>query len=188
MQKLIALLLMLGVSPMLAAKETQYIIDSRHTFPAFEISHLGFSLQRGRFNKTTGTVAWDKDAGVGKVNIEVEAASISTGLKELEDHLKNEDFFDVARYPKITFSSDKLVFKDKKLQSLTGTLTMHGKSKMINLQATHFHCGIHFKLLKEVCGANLVGTIKRSDFGVDKYAPALANDVKLMIQVEAIKQ
>ncbi len=188
MRKLLAIVLLGCSSYWVQAKETLYAIDSRHTFPSFEISHLGFSLQRGRFNQTSGSVVWDKEAGKGKVDIVVEAASISTGLKELEDHLKNEDFFDVARYPKITFTSDQLVFKDKKLKSLTGTLTMRGKSKQINLQATHFHCGIHFKLLKEVCGANLEGTLKRSDFNVDKYAPALANEIKLMIQVEAIKQ
>lgn len=70
-----------------------YTIDSRHTFPSFEINHLGFSTQRGRFNETSGKVLLDTAAATGSIDISVNTASISTGLAELEQHLRGPDFW-----------------------------------------------------------------------------------------------
>lgn len=189
MRILISSVLLLSVGSILMPVHAaeRFTIDSRHTFPSFEISHLGFSTQRGRFNKTSGTILLDSEAGNGKIDIVVDAASINTGLPELEEHLRGDDFFAVKKYPQIRFSSDQLKFKQGELTQVTGVLTMHGHSKPVTLFVDHFHCGIHFKSLKYVCGANATGTIKRSDFDVDKYAPLLADEVKLMIQVEAIR-
>ncbi len=173
--------------PISAQASDSYTVDPRHTFPGFEISHLGFSVQRGRFNRTSGTIALDPDAGTGSVEIVVDAASIDTGLKDLEEHLKAEDFFDSASFPKLIFKSNRLRFRNRKLVALSGELTMHGVTKPVELKVDHFHCGINPIALKTVCGANAFGTIKRSDFGIDKYVPMLADEVKLAIQVEAIK-
>lgn len=186
--KKVVLTFFIYISCLLDLAAEEFIIDSRHTFPSFEINHLGFSVQRGRFNQTRGAISLDFDKQTGKIDIEVDASSISTGLEELEEHLKSEDFFDVKKYPKIHFSSDQLQFKQGKLSRVTGVLSMHGQSKPITLMVDHFKCGIHFKTLKYTCGANVVGMLKRSHFKVDKYAPVLADDVKLIIQVEAIRQ
>lgn len=164
-----------------------YTVDPRHTFPSFEISHLGFSVQRGRFDETSGKVVLDPKAGSGSISIAINTASINTGLAELEKHLRSEDFLDAARYPQITFTSDKLSFKNEQLVAVDGNLTLHGITKPVHLTVDHFHCGINPIALKNVCGANATGVIKRSDFAVDKYAPALADDVKVLIQIEAIK-
>ncbi len=181
-------LLMIGTFFNAAATAADtYTIDSRHTFPSFEISHLGFSVQRGRFNHTTGKVRLDPETGKGSMRITVDAASISTGLAELEEHLRGEDFFDVAHYPDITFTSDQLQFNNKRLVAVNGNLTIHGITKPVMLRVDHYHCGLNMISMKNVCGANAVASIKRSDFGVDKYAPMLADDVKIIIQVEAIK-
>lgn len=183
-----SLVFLLMASGFNASAADRYVIDSRHTFPGFEISHLGFSVQRGRFDRTSGTLMLNPGAGKGSVDIVVDASSINTGLKDLEDHLRAEDFFDVARYPKLIFKSDQLHFKNNELVALSGNLTMHGVTKPVELKVDHFHCGINPIAMKSVCGANAVGTLKRSDFGIDKYAPVLADEVKLVIQVEAIKQ
>ncbi|MGR9054114.1 MAG: YceI family protein [Gammaproteobacteria bacterium] len=164
-----------------------YTVDPRHTFPSFEINHLGFSLQRGRFDRTTGKITLDPDAGKGSINIVIETASINTGLPELEEHLRGEDFLDAARFTNITFTSDKLYFDEQKLTAVDGRLTLHGVTKPVHLTVDLFHCGLNPIALKYVCGANAVTTIKRSDFGVDKYAPALADNVNIQIQIEAIK-
>jgi polyisoprenoid-binding protein YceI len=164
-----------------------YTVDPRHTFPSFEISHLGFSMQRGRFDETSGKVALDREAGTGSIQIRINTASISTGLPELEKHLRSPDFFDAARFPEITFTSDKLTFDNKVLKAVDGNLTLHGVTRPVHLDVDHFHCGINMISMKYVCGANATATIRRSDFGVDKYAPALADDVKIEIQIEAIK-
>jgi polyisoprenoid-binding protein YceI len=164
-----------------------YTVDSRHTFPSFEINHLGFSTQRGRFNETSGKVMLDISAGKGSIDISVNTASISTGLAELEEHLRGKEFFDSAQYPTMTFKSDKLSFKSDKLVGADGELTLHGMTKPVHLDVDQFYCGMNMIRLKYTCGANAVTTIKRSDFGIDKYVPAIADEVRVLIQVEAIK-
>jgi polyisoprenoid-binding protein YceI len=164
-----------------------YTIDNRHTFPSFEINHLGFSTQRGRFNETSGKVLLDTAAGKGSIDISVKTASISTGLTELEEHLRGKDFFDSFQYPTMTFKADKLRFKGEQLIAADGFLTLHGTTKPVRLNVEHFHCGINAIRLKYTCGADASTTVKRSEFGIDKYVPAISDDVKVLIQVEAVK-
>ncbi len=187
MQRFILMVILVALSDTALSATDTYTIDPRHTFPGFEINHLGFSMQRGRFNQTSGTLVMDPEAGKGSLKIIVEAASINTGLEELENHLRGEDFFDVTRYPKIYYTSDNLNFKNEQLVAVEGRLTLHGITKPVNLTVDHFYCGRNLKTLKTVCGANAFTTLKRSDFGIDKYTPMLADEVKIVIQVEAIK-
>jgi polyisoprenoid-binding protein YceI len=169
------------------AAADSYTIDPRHTFPSFEINHLGFSIQRGRFNRTSGKVMLAPESASGSIQITIDTASISTGLADLEKHLRSEDFLDAERYPLITFTSDKLSFNKDQLVAVDGKLSLHGITKPVHLVVDYFHCGMNMIAMKNVCGANATTTIKRSDFGVDKYAPALADDVKIVLQVEAAK-
>ncbi|MGR8934923.1 MAG: YceI family protein [Gammaproteobacteria bacterium] len=170
-----------------AVAADSYSVDPRHTFPAFEISHLGFSIQRGRFDETAGKVILDPQGASGSIDVAIKTASISTGLAELEKHLRSEDFFDAARYPLITFKSERLSFNKQQLVAADGYLTLHGVTKPVHLNVDHFHCGINPIAMKSVCGANATATIKRSDFGVDKYVPVLADEVNIVIQIEAVK-
>ncbi|HEY8037390.1 MAG TPA: YceI family protein [Methylobacter sp.] len=164
-----------------------YTVDSRHTFPSFEINHLGFSIQRGRFNRTSGKVMLAPESATGNIQIAIDTASISTGLADLEEHLRGKDFLDAERYPQITFSSDKLSFNKDKLVAVDGNLSLHGITKPVHLVVDYFYCGMNMIAMKNVCGANATTTIKRSDFGVDKYAPALADEVNIELQIEATK-
>lgn len=164
-----------------------YTVDSRHTFPSFEINHLGFSLQRGRFNSTTGKITLDNAAKSGSIDVTIDAASISTGLLDLEKHLQGEDFFDVAKYPTITFKSKKLKFEGDKLVSAEGDFTLHGVTRSVTLKIDHYFCGVHPMNKKINCGANATTTIKRTEYGIAKYAPLLGDEVKINIQVEATK-
>jgi polyisoprenoid-binding protein YceI len=170
-----------------ALAANRYTVDPSHTFPSFEISHLGFSTQRGRFDETSGKITLDTKAKTGNINITIKTASISTGLAELEKHLRSEDFLDAERFPEITFASNQLTFNNEKLIGVDGDLTIHGVTKPVHLNLTHFYCGISMITMKSVCGANATTTIKRSDFSVSKYVPAIGNDVNISIQIEAIK-
>lgn len=164
-----------------------YTIDSHHTFPSFEIGHLGFSTQRGRFNETSGKVVLDAAAGKGSIDINVNTASISTGLAELETHLRGKDFFDSAQFPMMNFKANQLAYQGEKLISADGTLTLHGVSKPVRLTVERFNCGMNPIRLKYTCGADASTTIKRSEFGLDKYVPAVSDEVKVLIQVEATR-
>ena len=165
-----------------------YTVDPRHTFPSFEINHLGFSIQRGRFDQTSGNIILDPESATGgSINIAIETASISTGLADLEKHLRGEDFLDAGQFPQMTFVSQKLAFDKDQLVGVDGILTLHGVAKPVHLTVDHYHCGFNLIAMKSTCGANATATIKRSDFGVDKYVPKVGDEVKIAIQIEATK-
>lgn len=181
-------LLLSGLSFSLYAADN-YRIDSRHTFPSFEINHLGFSTQRGRFNQTTGTVVIDtKSKTGGSIEVSIDSASIDTGLAELETHLRGDDFLAAAKFKTIDFKSTQLQFTGEQLIGVEGNLHLHGISKPVHLTIDAFHCGMNLIKLVATCGANATTTIKRSDFGVDKYVPMIGDEVKISIQIEAIKE
>lgn len=170
-----------------AAAPESYTIDSRHTFPSFEVNHLGFSTQRGRFNKTTGRIVLDRAAKKASAEITIDANSVDTGLTELEDHLRKPDFFDTAKHPTITFKSTGAKFDGETLKALEGELTMRGQTKPVTLTVNKLNCGTHPMTKKAVCGADAVATIKRSDFGINYALPVVGDEVKLALQVEATK-
>lgn len=184
-KNLIALALACATIGTPAAAADNYTIDSTHTFPSFEISHLGFSIQRGRFNSSSGKIALDTAAKSGSIDVTIDANSISTGLANLEKHLQGEDFFDTAKYPVITFASKSLKFDGDRLVSADGDFTMHGVTKPVTLMLDHFKCAPHPMTKKPRCGANATTSIKRSEFGIAKYVPSVGDDVKIVIQVEA---
>lgn len=164
-----------------------YTVDPRHTFPTFEVMHLGYSTQRGKFTRTSGKIELDRAAKRGAVDIVIDAASISTGEPKLADHLRSEDFFHVAQHPTISFKSTRLHFDGDQLASVDGNLTLRGITQPVSLTVEHFHCAPHPMLKREVCGADATAVIKRSDFGVKYAIPAVADDVKLVLSIEAIR-
>jgi polyisoprenoid-binding protein YceI len=184
--KLLAAILVALALPAAAEVET-YTIDPNHTFPAFEIGHFGYSIQRGRFNKTAGKATLDPAAHTGSVEIVIDAASVDTGHVKLGEHLRSPDFFNVERFPTLAFKGSQLTFDGDNVKSVTGELTLLGVARPVTLNAVQFRCAPHPVLKRKVCGGDFVATIKRSDFGMTKYLPALADDVTLRINFEAIK-
>lgn len=176
-----------AISGIAVAAPESYTVDSGHTYPSFEISHLGFSTQRGRFDKTTGRLMLDQHAKSASIEIMIDTNSIDTGNPKLEEHLRKPDFFDVTQYPTITFKSTKAHFNGDTLASLDGDLTLHGQTKPVTLTVTRFNCAAHPMTKKPACGADAVATIKRSEFGMKYGIPVIGDDVKLLINVEAMK-
>jgi polyisoprenoid-binding protein YceI len=187
MNKTLIALALTGTLSLSAFAADSYTIDPRHTYPSFEISHLGFSIQRGRFNTSAGKITLDTAAKSGSIDVNIDAASIDTGLEALEKHLQGEDFFDVAKYPAITFVSKNLKFDGDRLIGADGDFTLHGVTKPLILAIDHFRCGLHPMTKKLTCGANATTTIKRSEFGITKYVPAVGDEVKIAIQVETTR-
>ncbi|MBI4745199.1 MAG: polyisoprenoid-binding protein [Deltaproteobacteria bacterium] len=178
------LLAALAAAPALA---DNYTIDPSHSFPSFEINHMGFSTQRGRFNKTEGKATLDPAKQAGTVDITIDASSIDTGLAKLEEHLRAEDFFDVNKYPTLSFKSKMVSFNGEKPASIEVELTLHGVTRPVALKVNSFNCGVHPMTKKNVCGADAETTIKRSEFGMGKYVPAVSDDVRIIIQTEMTK-
>lgn len=171
-----------------AAYADTFSLDERHTFPGFEISHLGYSTQRGRFDKTSGSVTLDAERKTGSVQISIEAASIDTGLGELEDKLRSSDFFNSSQYPTITYQADTVEFLGDKPYRIPGRLTLLGITRPVTLSIDHYQCGFHPLYLKTVCGVDASGSLKRSDFGMKAFLPLVGDEVRLVIQAEGFKQ
>jgi polyisoprenoid-binding protein YceI len=176
----------LAAFPAAGAVES-YTVDPNHTFPSYEIGHFGYSIQRGRFNRTSGKILLDTAARKGSADVTIDTTSIDTGHPKLTEHLKSPDFFDVAKYPQMTLKAGNFTFEGDTLKSAAGDLTIHGVTRPVTFKAEAFRCAPHPMLKKMICGAELTTTIKRSEFGMDKYVPALADDVLLRVNVEAIK-
>jgi len=170
-----------------AATET-YAIDPAHTMPGFEVSHLGISTQRGRFERTAGTIALDREAGTGAVAIEIDAASITTGTAKLDATVRGEDFLDAANHPRITFRAERFRFDKDVPVSAEGELTLLGVAKPVTLAITHFACTRKPFLVRTTCGADASATISRAAFGMSRFASFLGDDVRIVIQVEAVKE
>ena len=173
--------------PLSALAADSYTIDPNHTFPHFSINHLGFSTMQGRFDKTSGNVTLDRAAKNGSVEIAIETASISTGYVKRDEHLKSPDFFNAAEFPNITYKSTSVHFKGDTPSSVDGNLTISGVTKPVTLTIDAFNCGANPMNKKDECGAAASAQIKHSDFGVKYGLPAIGDDVRLVFEIEALK-
>lgn len=182
----LAAALALASAAALAAPEN-FTIDSRHTFPVFEVNHLGFSLQRGRFNQTAGKISIDREARTGSVDIAIQTASIDMGIDKWDEAMRSEDYFNSAKFPTIDFKSTRVLFDGAKVTGAEGDLTMLGVTRPVKVELAGFNCGNHPINKRYLCGGNATLQIKRSEFGLVKGLPGTADDVKIMISVEAFR-
>ena len=168
-------------------KAGTYQIDNTHTFAFFELSHLGLSNFKGRFDDIEGTVDFHPDKGEGRVEVIIDAASVNSGVADLDKHLRNEDFFQVEKYPEIRFVGDAFEISKGKVLAVSGELTLLGVTRPVTLQFSNFNFIEHPMARVPACGGNAHTRIKRSDFGMDAYVPAVGDMVRLSIEVEALQ-
>lgn len=166
-----------------------YTIEPTHTFATFEIGHMGTSTNRGRFDKKEGTVVYDRVAKTGKVDITLDITSVNTGTPTFDKHLQSPDLFNAAQFPTAKFVSTSMVFNGDKVSEVVGNLTLLGKTNPVTLKATNFNCYNHPQLKREVCGGDFEATLDRTAYGMNFGTNfGVPKDVRLTIQVEAIKQ
>ena len=169
------------------AAPVSYNIDPTHTFPSFEADHMGISTWRGKFDRTSGSVAMDREAGTGSVTIVVDMKSGDFGLEALDKEARGKALFEAEKYPKATFKGTLQGFKDGVPTQAVGTLEMHGKTNPVTLDIRKFKCIQHPMFKREDCGADIYATIDREQFGMDAgKAYGFSMAVDLRIQVEAI--
>ena len=180
---------LLSLTGLAHAQSATYAIDPSHTTVIFEAKHFGTSTNRGRFDKKEGSISFDKAAKTGRADITIDTASINTGVAPFDGHLKSKDFFNVAEFPTAKFVGDKFSFDAAgKVSAVAGTLTMLGKTHPVTLTASNFNCYDNPMLKREVCGGDFETTIQRSQFGSTYGLPGIPDNVRLLIQVEAVKQ
>jgi polyisoprenoid-binding protein YceI len=184
---LTAVALTAALSASALAAPMTYVPDPNHTFVRFSYSHLGFSTQMSRFDKTTGTVTFDPAAKSGAVDLVIDAKSVDTGSELFNGHIQGADFLDTAQFPTATFKSTSIKFDGDAPVSIDGVLTIKGVSKPVTLTVTSFKHAPNMQK-KDAIGANATTTLKRSDFKMDKYVPLVSDDVTVTIAIEAAAQ
>lgn len=171
-------------TPTLAAAQV-YKLDPSHSFVVWQISHMGFSTQTGKW-PANGTITLDQaNLQNSKVDVVIKIADIVTGITKLNEHLESAGFFDAAKYPTAKFTSSKVDVTGKDTANVEGMLTVRGITKPVTLKVTLNKLGENPFTHQPAVGFGATAEIKRSDFGMTEYAPALGDDVKLNIQVEA---
>lgn len=187
MKKIVMSTLLAAMSASALAASDVYTIDPHHTWPMFAVNHLGFSTQHGRFDDTHGTVTLDFADKTGSVDLTIDTKSLDMGFAEWNEHLSGPAFFNVAKYPTMTFKSDKLTFDGDKVVGADGQFTLLGVTHPLHVTVTNFHCGQHPMAHKMACGGNITADFKRSDYGMNAYVPMVGDDVTITVPVEAIK-
>ena len=174
-----------------AAFAATYNIDAAHSSANFTIKHMMVSKVNGHFKSVKGSVDFDEarpDATA--VNAEIDASSIDTNDAKRDGHLKTPDFFDVAKYPTITFKSTKVTSTGANKFSVLGDLTLHGVTKEVTLDVEGFDQALNTPWGTVKRGGTASTTIRRKDFGLiwqkqlDKGGVMLGDDVKIVIDLE----
>jgi polyisoprenoid-binding protein YceI len=181
-----ALLLTLVTSSAQAAEI--YITDPEHTFVSFSYKHLAYSIQTSRFDRVNGTITLNDPMDGGTIDVAIETGSVSTGSDTFNKLLRSENYFNSEKFPVAKFTSDKVVFNDQTITSLSGELTIKGITKPVNIEVSNFACSRNFITLKYMCGANASAKLNRSEFDLGKYVPFVGDEISLNIVIEASKE
>ncbi len=161
-----------------------YKSEQGHAYVAFQYWHQGFSRPIIRWGTTDATVIFDADNPENsKLTVTLPLEDIDTGVAAWDDHIKGEGFFDAANHPNVTFVSTDIEQIRDGYGTLTGDLTIKGVTKPFTLTGTVNKVGKHFRSGVDMFGVSATGSLKRSDFGVDKFAPS-ADDIEIMVEVE----
>lgn len=162
-----------------------YAADPAHTKITWSLSHFGFSTYVGQFSSVKATLKVDpKTPAAADLQVSVDAASIGTFNPALDTHLKSPDFLDVAKFPQATFKSTGVKMTGDRTADVTGDLTLHGVTKPVVLQVTFIQGGANPVSKAYQLGFQAKTVIKRTEFGIKTYAPALGDDVTLQIDTE----
>jgi len=192
MKKLTAILVAFAV-PAVALAET-YGIDEFHTQTGFAVKHLVISTVKGEFGKTTGTVSIDdKDLSKSSVEATIDVTSINTRIADRDGHLKSPDFFDVAKFPTITFKSTKVEKAGEGKLKVTGNLTIKGVTKPVTLDVAGPTGEIKGMKGEARRGLSASTKINRQDFGLTwskmvEAGPVVGDEVAINIDAELVKK
>jgi len=184
----LALASLLATGTAVHAAPVTYTLDPGHTMVLFSWSHFGFSNPTANLGGVQGTLVYDAAAPTkATVDVTLPLSALDTHVPALDEHLKKPDFFDAEKYPTITFKSTKVAAAGKDKLKVTGDLTVHGVTKPVTLDVTVNKVGDHPMLKAPAAGFNATAMIKRSDFGVGAYVPAVSDEIKISITTEGLE-
>jgi polyisoprenoid-binding protein YceI len=178
-----------------SAASSTWQIDPNHSAAQFAVRHLGISTVRGAFTKVSGTVQFDdKDISKSSVEVTIDAASVDTRVPDRDKDLRSDHFFEVEKYPTLTFKSTKVEQVEAGKLKVTGDLTIHGVTKQVVLDVEGPTAPVKDPWGNQRAAANATTKINRQDFGVkwnakmDNGGWVVGDDVAITIDVEMVQK
>ena len=178
-----------------AAATSTWQIDPNHSSAQFAVRHLGLSTVRGAFTKVSGTIQFDdKDIAKSSVDVTIDAASVDTRVEGRDKDLRSDHFFEVEKYPTLTFKSTKVEQVEVGKLKVTGDLTIHGVTKQVVLDVEGPTAAVKDPWGNQRAAANATTKINRQDFGVkwnakmDNGGWVVGDDVAITIDVEMVQK
>jgi polyisoprenoid-binding protein YceI len=172
---------------------TTWQIDPAHSLVEFSVRHMMFSTVKGRFTGLSGTITdVADDPALSSVEVQIDAASVSTGDEQRDGHLRSPDFFDVQTYPSLSFKSTRIA-GNRDAFTVTGDLTVHGQTREVELDVTFNGAGTN-PFGKRVAGFSAETKLNRKDFGLNwnvalEAGGVLVSDtIKVQIELQAVQQ
>ncbi|MDX1566523.1 MAG: YceI family protein [Longimicrobiales bacterium] len=174
---------------------TTWTIDPQHSQVAFEVKHMMFAKVRGRFEEVEGTleIAPKDDIESSRVDVVIDAASISTGQGDRDDHLRSPDFFDVEQFPELRFESSSVERTGENELSVVGELTIRDVTREVALEVTELGSGTD-PWGNERVGYSATAEIDRRDFGLtwnqalEAGGVLVGNDIRITLEIQAVEQ
>lgn len=168
------------------AEPVTYTMDPNHTDVIASWSHFGFSNPIAHFGQVDGTITYDPDnVGASSVQVTIPLAGLDSHVEAFDEHLRNDDFFDAANHPEITFSSTGVEAVGEDRLKVAGDLSLRGITKPVVLDVTINRIGTQPMSGQPAAGFDATTTIKRSDFDMGMYAPNVSDEVEIRITTEA---
>ena len=167
------------------AEAAIYSIDPVRTSTTYDLG----SISSGRFERHTGTIQLDMEAKTGLADVNIEAASVRSGMAMIDSLLVSTELFNASQYPSIRFLGDQFLFSGETLTGVAGNLTLLGKTLPVLLLVNHFACHTPAAPEPEICSGSFETTIDRTDYGMDLgVSLGMPKNVHLVVQVEAVRQ
>ncbi|EJL32402.1 YceI family protein [Novosphingobium sp. AP12] len=167
----------------------KYALDHSHTLVRFTVDHFGISEFFGTLPGATGTLSLDPEAiSSARLDVSVPVSTVSTTNKTLDEELAGAEWLDAAKYPTMRFVSTKVAKTGANSADVTGNLTLHGVTRPVTLKATFKAAAVNPMNKAYTLGFNATGVIKRTEFGVSKYAPLVSDETTLSINAAFEKQ
>lgn len=178
----------LAASATMVGAAERYVLDSSHSQVVFTYNHLGFSTTTGMFSGFEGEIMFDQEnPASSSVTVSMPTMSMFTGWEKRDEHFMSGDFFGATDEDVVSFTSTAIEVTGDNTARITGDLTMNGVSKEVVLDAVLNQTGTHPMANQEWAGFDATTTLLRSDFNLGAFAPAVSDEVEVMISIEAMK-
>jgi polyisoprenoid-binding protein YceI len=175
----------LALTTSLSVDAATYFIDPNDTTANFEVQFLGVFPLRGNFQRTTGTLSYDRATKQGSIEVLIDTSTLVSNNVRAQSLARGAGFFEVDKYPSIEFRSSRFVFGDSRLQSIEGSLTLVGKTQPVVLTVNDSGCDRETENAPVICHAMAELIVRRSAFGIKAWAHTVSEEVAIQIAITA---